>query len=180
MKNEEFYKKIKIPKKDQYTTVIFSSSYWLFYIPANVLIILFAPLLLQRKNNWSIPSFHEYMRICGVSAAIVVVLNIIFAWFMGIRPYLDARKGYFWRGNFKVVEKKSSLGSKYIMLKPGNNHRIKVRSEFFKSVRVNDRIFLERTYLGDIMKINKVSSGLIERVKNMKCTTTKADEGFES
>lgn len=166
MKNEEFYKKIQIPKKDQFSPVIFSFnwwSFWWFYIPGNLLVTFLVPLL--SKYNRVISS-HEYLRLWGISAAIVLVLNIIFSWFLDIRPYLDKRKGFYWRGNFIVVGKESSIGSKYLKLKPGNDHRIKVRREFYGAVRERDRIFLERTYLGDIMKIGKVSSGLLERIKS--------------
>jgi hypothetical protein len=177
MKNEEFYKRIQIPKKDHYSPVILSISYWWFYIPGNILIILLAPLF----KNKSLPALspHEYLRIWEISAAIVLVLNIIFAWFMDIRPYLNKRKGFYWRGNFIVVGKESSIGFKYITLKPGNNHRIKVSSEFFSSVRERDKIFLERTYLGDIMKISKVSSGLRERITSRLDLMHKTDSRSE-
>ena len=162
MKNAEFYKKIQIPKNDQYSPAIFSADHWWFYIPSNFLIIILAPLV---RNNRAILLPDEYFRIWSISASIVLVLNIILAWFIDIRPYLDKRPGYYWRGNFVVVGKESWIGSKYLMLKPGNNHRIRVRAEFFRTVQEKDRIFLERTYLGDIMKIRKISSGYLERIR---------------
>lgn len=165
MKNAEFYKKIQIPKKDRRSPVLFDVHYWWIYIPGNLLIILFAPLV---RSKGLIPSSDDYLRIWGISAAIVVILNIIFAWFMDIRPYLDKRKGFYWRGNFTVVGKESSMVSKYLQLKPGNNHRIRVRAEFYLAVREKDTIFLERTYLGDVMKIRKISSGYLERIRCKK------------
>ena len=161
MKNEECYKKIQLPKKDQHSPVIFSS-YWLFYLMGNLLVITIAPLL--GNYNTRTFSFHEYLRLWGISALIVLVLNIIFTWFIDIRPYLDKRKGFYWRGNFTVVGKESFLGSKYLRLNPGNNHRIKVNGSFFRSVRESDRVLLERSYLGDVRKIKRVS-GFADRIK---------------
>jgi hypothetical protein len=162
MKNDKFYTKIRIPKKDKHRPIIFSS-YWWFYILGNLALILLVPFL---SNKYRGLSSHEYWRLLGLSAAIVLALNIIFSWFMDIRPYLDKRKGFYWRGNFIVVGKESSIGSKYLLLKPGDDHRIKVRSEFYRAVRERGKIFLERTYLGDIRRIGKVSSGLLERIKH--------------
>ena len=161
MKNEECYKKKKKTKKDQHSPVIFSS-YWLFYLMGNLLVITVAPLL----GNYNIRtfSFHEYLRLWGISALIVLVLNIIFTWFIDIRPYLDRRKGFYWRGNFMVVGKESFLGAKYLRLNPGYNHRIKVNGSFFRSVRESDRVLLERSYLGDVRKIKRVS-GFADRIK---------------
>lgn len=166
MKNEEFYRRIQIPKKDQYSPEVFSFywwSFWWFYIPGNLFVIFLVPFL--GKYNRLISS-HEFLRLWLISAAIVFALNIIFSWFIDIRPYLNKRMGFYWRGNFIVVGKESSIGSTYLKLNPGNNHRIKVKREFYRAVRERDRIFLERTYLGDIMKIRKVSSGLLERIKS--------------
>lgn len=165
MKNEKFYKRIQIPKKDQNGSVTFPSclwSFWWLYIPVNFLVIFFIPFL--SKNNEVISS-QEYLRLCGIGAAIVIVLNIILSWFIDIRPYLNKRKGFYWRGNFIVIRKESSIGAQYLILKPGKNHRIKVRREFYRVVQERDRIFLERSYLGDILNINKISSGLLERIK---------------
>ncbi len=173
MKNAEFYKKIQIPKKDLCSPAIFSGDFWWFYIPGNLLIIILAPFF---RNNRAILSPEEYFRIWSISASIVLVLNIILAWFLDIRPYLDRRRGFYWRGNFVVVGKESSIASKYILLKPGNNHRIRVRAEFFRAVQEKDRIFLERTYLGDIMKIRKVSSGYLERIK---CSNNELSKSFQ-
>ena len=162
MKNEEFYKRIQIPKRDQCSSVIISS-YWLLYVLGNLFVIFLAPVL--GKSSRLMLSFHEYWRLWAISAVIILVLNIILSWFIDIRPYLNKRMGFYWRGSFTVIGKKSSFASKYINLKPGNNHRIKVRREFYRSVKERDRISLERTYLGDILKIKKISSGFPERIK---------------
>ncbi|MBA4055895.1 MAG: hypothetical protein C0490_14370 [Marivirga sp.] len=162
MKNAEFYKKIQIPKKDKFQTFILSR-YWLLYFFGNLLVIFLAPML-GRFNRVVLLSGQSYWRIWGVSALIVLALNIIFAWFIDVRPYFDKRKGFYWRGCFTVISKTSSSGYKYLILKPGSSHRIKVRSEFYHSVRHGDRIFLERSYLGDIRKIRKIS-GFLERIK---------------
>jgi hypothetical protein len=61
------------------------------------------------------------------------------------------------------------MGSNYLKLKPGNDQSIRVRREFYRTVREKDRIFLERTYLGDIMKVRKISSGFLEGIKVEKC-----------
>ena len=165
MKNEKFYKKIQIPKKDQNRSVKFSSylwSFWWFYIPANFLIIFLIPFLI--KDN-SVISSQEYLRLWSIGFAVVFVMNIILSWFIDIRPYLNKRKGFYWRGNFIVIRKESSMKARYLILKPGKDHRIKVKREFYRVVREKDRIFLERTYLGDILNIVKISSGLLERIK---------------
>jgi hypothetical protein len=162
MKNAEFYKKIQIPKKDLTSPVMFPHQYWWFYIPGNFLVVLLAPVV---SNNRVVLWSDEYLHLLSISAFIVLVLNIVFAWFMDVRPYLNKRKGFYWRGNFVVIGKESSIGSKYILLQPGNNHRIRVRPEFYRAVQEKDRIFLERTYLGDIMKIHKISSGYRERIR---------------
>jgi hypothetical protein len=101
------------------------------------------------------------------------VLNIIFTWFIDIRPYLGRRKGFYWRGNFTVVGKESLLGARYLRLNPGNNHRIKVSGSFFRSIRESDRILLERSYLGDVRKIKRVS-GFMDRIKK-KAVLQEAD-----
>ena len=141
---------------------MFPLQYWWFYIPGNLLIVLMAPVV---RNNRVILWSDEYLRLLSISASTVLILNMVFAWFMDIRPYLNRRKGFYWRGNFVVVGKESSIGSRYILLKPGNNHRIRVRTEFFSAVHEKDRIFLERTYLGDIMNIHKLSSGYLQRIR---------------
>jgi hypothetical protein len=163
MKNAEFYKKVQIPKNNPYSPGMFFPQYWWFYIPGNLLIALSAPFV---RNRGVILWSDEYLHLLSISASIVVVFNMVFAWFMDIRPYLNKRKGFYWRGNFVVTGKETSMGSKYILLKPGNNHRIRVRAEFFRAVQEKDRIFLERTYLGDIMKIHKISSGYLERIRS--------------
>ena len=163
MKNSEFYKKIQIPKRNLDPPAMFSAQYWWFYIPGNLLIVLLAPVVRNsRVLLWS----DEYLHLVTISASIVLIFNIVFAWFMDVRPYLNKRKGFYWRGNFIVTGKESSIGFKYITLKPGNNHRIRVRAEFFRAVQEKDRIFLERTYLGDIKKIHKISSGYLERIRS--------------
>lgn len=141
---------------------MFSFEYWWFYVPGNLLVVLMAPVV---RNSSVMLWSDEYLRLLGISASIVLVFNIVFSWFMDIRPYLNRRKGFYWRGNFVVIGKESSIGSKYLLLKPGNNHRIRIQAEFFRAVKEKDRIFLERTYLGDIMKIHKISSGYLERIK---------------
>lgn len=167
MKNDEFYRKIPIPKKDRYRPVLFSS-YWWFYIPSNLLITFLAPLL--SKYNRPVSS-DEYLRQWGLSAIIVLMLNIVFAWFKYIRPYFNKRRGFYWQGNFTVVGKESSIMSNYLRLKPGNNHMIRVKRELFSAVREGDKIFVERTYLGDTIKIRKVSSGFLERIKRRNEST---------
>ena len=161
MKNKEFYKKVQIPKKD-HSPVIRSSFLWP-YIPLNLLIILLGPL--RDKSN-GVLSDHELFRRWGISAALVLALNIILSWAIDIRPYLNKRKGFYWRGSFIVVEKESSFGFHYLILHPGNNHRIRVKRKVYRAVRERDRILLERTCLGDIIKISKTSSGLHERIKH--------------
>jgi hypothetical protein len=162
MKNAEFYKKIQFPKRKLNSPAMFSLQYWWFYIPGNLLVALLAPFV---RNNRLILWSDEYLYLLSISVSIVLVFNISFAWFIDFRPYLNKRKGFYWRGNFVVIGKESSIGSKYILLKPGTNHRIRVRAEFYKTVQEKDKIFLERTYLGDIMNIRKISSGYVERVK---------------
>ncbi len=176
MKNEEFYKKIQLPKKEQQGPVIFSFS-WLFYLMGNLLVISMAPLL--GKYNTRILSFHEYLRLWSISALIVLVLNIIFIWFIDVRPYLDRRKGFYWRGNFTVIGKESFWGATYLRLKPGNNHRIKVDRSFFSSVRESDRVLLERSYLGDVRKIKGVSC-FVDRMKKKAVPQGAEDRAFYS
>ena len=162
MKNAEFYKKIQIPKRNLDPPAMFSAPYWWFYIPGNLLIVLLAPVVRNsRVLLWS----DEYLHLLTISASIVLIFNIVFMWFMDVRPYLNRRKAFYWRGSFVVTRKESSLGFKYLTLKPGNKHRIKVQSEFYRTVQEKDRIFLERTYLGDIKKIHKISSGYLERIR---------------
>ena len=72
-----------------------------------------------------------------------------------------------------VVGKESFLGAKYLRLNPGYNHRIKVNGSFFRSVRESDRVLLERSYLGDVRKIKRVS-GFADRIKK-KAVPQEAD-----
>ncbi len=161
MKNEEYYREIPLPKKDLYSPLIFSRYGWIYGI-GNLLVIFLGPMLSKYKRE--ILSSDDYLRLWGLSAIVVLGLNIIFLWLLELRPYLDKRKGFYWRGNFTVIGKETSFGTSYLELNPGKHHRIKVRSEFYHSVHVQDRIFLERSYLGDLMKIKKISS-IIDRIK---------------
>ncbi len=161
MKNEEHYKEIPLQKKYLYSPLIFSRYGWIYGI-GNLLVILLGPML--SKYNRVILSPGDYMRLWSLSALVVLGLNIIFLWLLELRPYLDKRKGFYWRGKFTVIGKETSFGSSYLELNPGKSHRIKVRSEFYHSVHVQDRIVLERSYLGDLMKIKKISS-IMDRIK---------------
>ena len=165
MKNEEFYKPVQVPKRDRHIPVIFSS-YWPIFIIGNLLAISMGSVVAGRYNG-AILSDQDYYRVWRASALIVLVLNIILSWFMDIRPYLDKRKGIFWRGSFTIAKKELKFGRKYLIIKPGIGHIIRVRSELYYSVQIGDRILLERSYLGDIIKIERIS-GLKERIRNKK------------
>lgn len=160
MKNEAFYKRVQIPKRDRHIPTIFSS-YWPLYLIGNLLVIFIAPVVGRHKRLMA--SYQDYYYVLSISAVTVLVLNIVFSWFIDIRPYLDQRRGIFWRGCFTIAGKESKFGFKYLIIKPGVDHMIRVRSEFYYSVQGGDRIFLERSYLGDILKIKKIS-GFKERL----------------
>lgn len=62
------------------------------------------------------------------------------------------------RGNFTLIGKETPFGFSYLELNLGKSHRIKVCGEFYHSIHLQDRIFLERSYFLDLMKIKKISS----------------------
>lgn len=112
-------------------------------------------------------SNHNYFRLVSIGATIAVLVNLIIFWSSEIIPYLNTRKGFFWRGAFTVVGKASIMGSKYLLVKPGHDHRIKVKNEFFYTVHECDRILVDRNYLGSIRRIKRIS-GFKERITNKK------------
>lgn len=151
MKNEEFYSRIPIAKKELFKPEINLSNLW-YYALGSVLVVFIAPFSITYK---SVYFDHEMPRLWTISAVTVVILSLILLWFLQILPFLEKGKGYYLKGKFDVAEKKEYMGRKYLVLIPGSAHKIKVNDAFFKSVQEGDKVMLERTRLGKIRKIQR-------------------------
>lgn len=165
MKNEEFYRAIPLPRREVHVLER-SPLFWITFFSFNIFAVMIIPFSVAFKKGLELSS-HNYFRLVSIAAAIAVLVNSIYFWSSEIVPYLNTRKGFFWRGVFTVVGKVSHKGSNYLLVKPGHDHFIKVKNEFFCSVHTYDRILIDRNYRGSIRRIERVS-GFKERIKHKK------------
>lgn len=165
MKNKEVYRQIQLPRREVHVLER-SPLFWIAFFSFNILAVIIIPFSVAFKKGLELSS-HNYFRLVGIASAIAVLVNSIYFWSSEIVPYLNTREGFFWRGVFTVVGKVSLKGSNYLLVKPGHDHFIKVKTEFFCSVHTYDRILVDRNYRGSIRRIERIS-GFKERIKHNK------------
>lgn len=165
MKNKEFYRPIQLPRHEVHVPEK-SPLFWITFFSFNIFAVMIVSFSVAFKKGLELSS-HNYFRLVSIAAAIAVLVNSIYFWSSEIVPYLNTRNGFFWRGVFTVVGKVSLKGSNYLLVKPGHDHFIKVKKEFFCSVHTYDRVLVDRNYRGSIRKIQRIS-GLKERIKSKK------------
>ncbi len=146
MKNEEFYQTIQLPRSEVHVLEK-KPLFWVIFLCSNILGVMILPFSVAFKKGLELSQDH-YFRLVSLGAIIAVLVNLVYFWSSEIVPYLNTRKGFFWRGTFTVVGKVSIKGSKYLLVKPGYDHRIKVKNEFFNTIHEYDRILVDRNYLG--------------------------------
>lgn len=163
MKNQEFYRAIPLPRREVHVLER-SFLFWITFLSFNIFAIILVPFSVPFEKGLELSS-RSYFRLVEIAAAIAVLVHSIYFWSSEIVPYLNTRKGIYWRGVFTVVGKISIKESNYLLVKPGHEHLIKVKDEFFCSVHTSDRVVVDRNYRGSIRKIQRIS-GLKERIKS--------------
>jgi hypothetical protein len=156
MKNEEYYIRIKIPKSELLKPVLTNSNWWQYLI-STCLLILLGPIIPVRYRKVYPSSLQEYVHDLLITAGIVLCYVCFEIWFGQMLPYLERRKGYYFKGKFEVIDKKVFLGLTFLKLKPGIANKIRIGWRQFNTLRIGDVILIERTAFGGIKRISKIS-----------------------
>lgn len=155
MKNENHYIKISQRKVDSYPTFINKRNWWkaILILATFIFAGLFLPSRFT-KIDYLPKTGEEYWQDVTYLSLLVALMIPFYIWPLLIKPYLNSRKGYNLMGQFVVKEK--FPGKQKLLLTPGTKHMIKVDKQFFKFIKVGDRILVERRPLGEVIKVKKI------------------------
>lgn len=165
MKHQEFYRKYRTNYSPIINPVFSRSNGWRFAL-ITVVGVLVEPFILYGRHR-SVPfTFHFYLQRIGYLSMIAIPL-VAFLFQINWRELEKRRRGYGWVGKFEVISKRSALVLNYLLLSPGNGHKLKVDRNLFENTRVGDFILIRRDALGNIEEIR--------RYKNFSRRLTRAD-----
>ena len=155
MRYQEFYRKYKIGQR--HDRAGFSSETW-WKILAVAAAILIDAFIAYKRQRVQVPfSLRHYGYL--VEGLVVVVLAfallvIVFHW----RALVTYAKGYGWIGTFEVQRKYATALSYCLVLRPGQDHVIRVNKTFFDQVNVGDSLEIKRDALGMIAHVRRTGN----------------------
>jgi hypothetical protein len=161
MKNEEHYTRVEIEEVDKTSPDLKKIDWWRTLWITLTLIFFFPFLPTRHKHRYrgedNFPkTATEYFHQLEPVLIIATVIGLYFIWQLVIKPSLNRRKGYRLRGQFEVIGKNNHFGQTKLKLQPGTNHSIQVDRQFYKFINIGDKILVERSVLGDIVRVRKV------------------------
>lgn len=153
MKHQEFYRKYKANYSPIINPIFSKSNGWRFVL-MTVIGVLVEPFIMYGRHR-SIPfTLHFYLQRIGYLSIIAVPL-VVFLFEINRRESEKRRRGYGWVGKFEVISKRSAFVLNYLLLSPGNGHKLKVDRSLFESTRIGDFILIRRDALGNIEEVKK-------------------------
>ena len=157
MKHQEFYRKFKT----NYPSAkhpIFSKKNWRPSILAIVIAVSIEPLIImqkhQRVNHFSL---HHYFQLIEYLFLVITPFLTFLLW-GNWRDRIKRSKGYGWLGQFEVINKRSLWLSSYLLLKPGNNNKLRANRDIFEKIRIGDVVQIRRDAFGGIEETTKIRS----------------------
>lgn len=112
------------------------------------------PLVVYNHQKSAPLSFAYYLRMTEYFLLIVVPFIILLVW-ANWREAIKRKRAYFWSGKFEVIGKRSWLIFCYLLLTPGDDHKLKVDRDLFEKTRVGEFILIRRDALGRLEGIVK-------------------------
>lgn len=165
MKHHEFYRKYKTSYPPVVNPIFYRKNWW-YIVLMTVVVVLIEPLIMYRRQR-SIPFSLEYYVKLIEYLTFIIVPFIAFLYWINRRELIKQSRGYGWVGKFEVIGKQSSFIRKYLLLKPGDGHKLKVQRSLFEKTRIGDFIVIRRDALGNIEEVTK-SKNLSRRLARVR------------
>jgi hypothetical protein len=164
MKHVEFYTKYRTSYPAIANPIFSKGSRWTIFLIAMVAIIV-APLILYNQQRPLPFSLSQYFRLVESFLVFAFPFVALLVW-NNWRESAKRSKGYGWVGKFEVINKQSNFVFSYLLLSPGNEHKIKVDRSLFLKTRIGDNILIHRDVFGSLVRISRVKKSEKLKVKS--------------
>lgn len=153
MKYHEFYRKYKT-RYPPLRNLLFSRRNWRSVVLITVVAMLIESLIIYGRQR-SVPfDLYNYFKLFEYLSFMAVPFTAFLFW-VNWRESIKRSRGYGWVGKFEVIGKRSSFIRWYLLLEPGNHHKLKVDRSLFEKTRIGDFILIRRDVFGNIEEVSK-------------------------